>query len=36
MNVIEKVLKYKGKEETVYFKELTAGQRLQLLRGQRI
>jgi len=36
MELIQKTLKYKGKEETVYFKELTAGQRLGLLKGQRI
>jgi hypothetical protein len=36
MELIQKTLKYKGKEETVYFKELTAGQRFLLLKGQRI
>lgn len=36
MELIERELKYKGNTETVYFLELTAGQRVSLLRGQKI
>lgn len=36
MELIERELKYKGKAETVYFRELTAGERVSLLRGQKI
>lgn len=36
MELIQRTLKYKGSEQVVYFKELTGGQRLSLLKGQRI
>lgn len=36
METIEKTLKYKGTETTVYFRELTAGEQLELAKGQRI
>lgn len=36
MELIERELKYKGNTETVYFRELTAGERVSLLRGQKI
>ena len=35
MELIEKTLRYGGREEQVYFKELTAGQQLNLARGQK-
>ena len=35
MELIEKTLKYGGTETTVFFKELTGGDKLQLARGQK-
>lgn len=34
MDLIQKVLNYKGTVTTVYFRELTAGEQLQLTKGQ--
>lgn len=36
MELINKTLKYKGTETTVYFRELTAGEQLELAKGQQI
>lgn len=36
MEKIEKILKFKGVETKVYFRELTAGEQLELAKGQRI
>lgn len=33
MNLVQKILTIGGNEETVYFRELTAGEQLELLRG---
>jgi hypothetical protein len=35
MKLIEKTLRYGGVEERVFFRELTAGQQLQLAKGQK-
>lgn len=35
MNLTEKTLVYGGTEETVYFRELTAGEQLSLAKGQK-
>lgn len=35
MELIKKTLKYKGKETDVFFRELTAGQQLDLAKGQK-
>lgn len=36
VNVIERTLEYRGKEKKVYFRQLTAGQRINISRGQRM
>jgi hypothetical protein len=36
VSVIPRELEYRGQKKTVYFRQLTAGQRIQISRGQRM